>query len=89
MDETTRVTEKGQTTIPKAMREKYGLDPGVEVRWEDTEEGILLRKSSGSSARGMLVPPETTEADREAVAEVLEQRVVDHQESIQRRLDEE
>lgn len=89
MSETTRVTEKGQTTIPKAMREKYDLDPGDEVRWEDTEDGIRLRKSSGSNARGMLVPSETPQDAREAIAEELEQRVAAHRQSIERQLDSE
>lgn len=47
MGETTRVTEKRQTTSPKTMREKYDFEPDEEVRWEDTDEGILLRKSVG------------------------------------------
>jgi AbrB family looped-hinge helix DNA binding protein len=38
ISETTRVTEKGQTTIPKELREKYDLDPGDEVVWIDTDE---------------------------------------------------
>ena len=28
MSEATRITEKGQATIPKELREKYDLDPG-------------------------------------------------------------
>jgi hypothetical protein len=31
VSKSTRVTEKGQATIPKELREKYDLDPGDEV----------------------------------------------------------
>lgn len=83
MTETTRVTEKGQATIPKDLREKYDLEPGDEVLWLDTEEGIVVRKASRSSARGMLVPEGTPAEVREAVADALERRVKDHREAIE------
>ena len=35
------VTEKGQATIPKALREKHGI--GRKVIVVDTQEGVLLR----------------------------------------------
>jgi AbrB family looped-hinge helix DNA binding protein len=31
VSESTRVTEKGQATIPKELREKYDFGPGDEV----------------------------------------------------------
>jgi len=77
MSESTRVTEKGQATIPKELREKYGLNPGDEVVWMDTDEGIVVKKRTRTGGRGMLVPEDTPEAKREAVAEELEQRVRD------------
>ncbi|GAB3318483.1 AbrB/MazE/SpoVT family DNA-binding domain-containing protein [Haloplanus salinarum] len=75
MSKSTRVTEKGQTTIPKELREKYDLEPGDEVVWMDTEEGIVVKKRTRTSGRGMLLPDDTSEEEREAVAEELEQRV--------------
>jgi AbrB family looped-hinge helix DNA binding protein len=39
-----RVTEKGQVTIPKEIRERLGIRPGDEVTFEETEEGYLIRK---------------------------------------------
>jgi len=44
MSWSTRVTENGQVTIPKELREKYDLDPGDEVVWLDTDEGIVVTK---------------------------------------------
>ncbi|QGX94537.1 AbrB/MazE/SpoVT family DNA-binding domain-containing protein [Haloplanus rallus] len=75
MSKSTRVTEKGQATIPKELREKYDLEPGDEVVWMDTEEGIVVKKRTRTSGRGMLLPDDTSEEEREAVAEELEQRV--------------
>lgn len=75
MSKSTRVTEKGQATIPKDLREKYDLEPGDEVVWVDTNEGIVVKKRTRTSGRGMLVPDDTSEAKREEIAEELEQRV--------------
>lgn len=40
MSETTRVTAKGQTTIPQEIRERYGIEPGDEVEWVETDDGV-------------------------------------------------
>ena len=75
MSESTRITEKGQATIPKSLREKYDLAPGDEVVWIDTDEGIVVKKRTRTGGRGMLVPNDTSRKEREAVAEELAQRV--------------
>lgn len=77
MSQATRVTEKGQATIPKELREKYDLEPGDEVIWIDTDEGIVVKKRTRTSGRGLLVPDDLPEAQREAVAEELKERVRD------------
>jgi AbrB family looped-hinge helix DNA binding protein len=77
MSKSTRITEKGQATIPKSLREKYDLAPGDEVIWMDTEEGIVVKKRTRTGGRGMLVPEDTSREEREAVAEGLAQRVRD------------
>ena len=38
------VTSKGQVTIPKALREKFGIEPGAEVDFVAAPDGIRLRK---------------------------------------------
>jgi AbrB family looped-hinge helix DNA binding protein len=53
--ETTRITRKGQVTIPKGLREEYGLEEGDEVVWQKAEDGIRVRKATRSAGRGMLV----------------------------------
>lgn len=81
--ETTRITRKGQVTIPKEFREEFGLEPGDEVIWQSGEEGIVVRKANRSSARGMLVPDDTSPEKREEVAQELERRVQEHREDIE------
>jgi antitoxin PrlF len=38
------VTSKGQVTIPKELREKFGIEPGTRVDFAATDDGIRLRK---------------------------------------------
>lgn len=42
----TRITSKGQVTIPKEARDALGLRPGSEVEFIIQPGGILLRKAS-------------------------------------------
>jgi AbrB family looped-hinge helix DNA binding protein len=39
------VTEKGQVTIPKALRDELGILPGSEVEFEADGDRLILRKS--------------------------------------------
>jgi AbrB family looped-hinge helix DNA binding protein len=41
-----KVTERGQITIPKAIRDRFGFQPDIEVELVATEHGILIRKRS-------------------------------------------
>jgi AbrB family looped-hinge helix DNA binding protein len=75
VSESTRVTEKGQATIPKELREKYDLEPGDEVVWIDTDEGIVVKKRTRTAGRGLLLPEDTSETEREAVAEEIGERI--------------
>lgn len=47
-----RVTEKGQVTIPKDLRDAFGIGAGTEVDFEATDEAIVLRKSTHAPSRG-------------------------------------
>lgn len=75
MSKSTRITEKGQATIPKELREKYDLEPGDEVVWLETDEGIVVKKRTKSAGRGMLIPDDTSEEKRQEVATELADRV--------------
>jgi AbrB family looped-hinge helix DNA binding protein len=39
------VTRKGQTTIPKELREKYDLSEGTKLQVIDTGEGVMFKKA--------------------------------------------
>jgi len=66
--ETTTITRKGQVTIPKEMRERYGLEEGDEVVWESSEDGLVVRKVERDAGRGMLVDESVSEEKREKIA---------------------
>jgi AbrB family looped-hinge helix DNA binding protein len=39
----TRLSSKGQVIIPKAVRERHGWQPGVELEVEDRGDVVVLR----------------------------------------------
>jgi AbrB family looped-hinge helix DNA binding protein len=47
-----RVTEKGQVTIPKELRDALGIGAGTEVEFERLDDTIVVRKLAGRSTRG-------------------------------------
>lgn len=47
-----RVTEKGQITIPKDLRDALGIGAGTEVEFERRKDTIVVRKSDRSPTRG-------------------------------------
>ena len=73
--ETIRITRKGQVTIPKDLREEFGLEEGDEIRWEKTEDGIRVRKATRTTGRGMLVDEDVSTEKREAMAEEMEAEI--------------
>jgi len=47
-----KVTEKGQITIPKDIRDALGIRAGTEVEFERKNDTIVVRKVKGSPTRG-------------------------------------
>ena len=43
-----RISERGQITIPKALRDRFGLHHDVEVEISATEQGLLIRKRTAA-----------------------------------------
>lgn len=41
--ETTKVTRKGQVTIPAPLRKKYGIKEGMRIEVVDAQPGLVLR----------------------------------------------
>jgi len=42
-----RVTSKLQVTIPKAIAQRYGIEPGQEIDWLDAGEAIRVVPEAG------------------------------------------
>jgi AbrB family looped-hinge helix DNA binding protein len=45
-----KIGERGQITIPKDIRERYGLLPNIEVEFVPEESGVMLRKRARRSS---------------------------------------
>ena len=39
-----RISKRGQITIPKQIRDRFGIGPNVEVEITPTNDGLLIRK---------------------------------------------
>lgn len=44
-----KVTSKLQVTIPKALAEKYGIEPGQEIEWKAAGDLIAVRPERSTS----------------------------------------
>ena len=38
-----RISERGQITIPKPLRDRFGMNPDVDVEITPTEHGLLIQ----------------------------------------------
>ncbi len=47
-----KITSKGQVTIPKAVRDLLGLKPGSEVAFDVAEDGRVTLARAGRTAAG-------------------------------------
>ena len=43
MDKIVTISDRGTITLPKDLRQKYGLEAGGKIVIEESEEGLLLR----------------------------------------------
>ena len=43
-----RISERGQITIPKDLRDRFGLTHNVEVEVVPTEQGLLIQKRAAA-----------------------------------------
>lgn len=47
-----RVTDKGQVTIPKELRDRFGIGAGSEVEFVDADGELVVRKVETAERRG-------------------------------------
>ena len=45
-----KIGERGQITIPKEIREKYGFLPKIEVEFVPEDSGVLIKKRARHSS---------------------------------------
>ena len=43
-----RISERGQITIPKALRDRFGMNHNVEVEVTPTRNGLLIHKRTAT-----------------------------------------
>jgi AbrB family looped-hinge helix DNA binding protein len=48
-----RISERGQVTIPREIRERYGLLPNTDVEFVVDEAGVHLRPAKGSRRKAV------------------------------------
>ncbi|OAQ53795.1 hypothetical protein HTG_05895 [Natrinema mahii] len=67
------VTEKGQATIPKELRDEHGISAPGRVKFVETEDGDIVVRPVGSMRefRGL---ERTDDGDRPATAELRDTR---------------
>ncbi len=49
---TAKITSKGQVTIPKVVRERLGLRPGIEIDFVEDHGGFRIEKHLDASPFG-------------------------------------
>ncbi len=51
MNQTTKLSTKGQVVLPKSLRASHRWKPGTEFIIQDRDEGILLKPKTGGASR--------------------------------------
>jgi len=78
-----RITSKGQTTVPKEVRDFLGLEEGTQVEWTLDDKGtatVKPRKLRALDLMGILGPPPsgdthvTVEEMNEAIGDAIVER---------------
>lgn len=49
---TSRLTIKGQITVPKKLRDAFGWPPHTEIEFQQLDDGVKLTKAKKSKGRG-------------------------------------
>jgi AbrB family looped-hinge helix DNA binding protein len=51
MNQTTKLSTKGQVVLPKSLRASHRWKPGTEFIIQDRDEGVLLKPKTGGKSR--------------------------------------
>lgn len=64
------VTDKGQLTVPKAIRDQYGIKPGSKLDFEPQADGTLVVRVLSRGATGLFGLLGRSDIKRKTVAEM-------------------
>jgi AbrB family looped-hinge helix DNA binding protein len=80
------ITSKGQTTIPKEVRDKLGLNPGMRIEWrvEGDAATIRPRKLRAIDLAGILHRPGMKTVTLEKMDQAIKDYVAEDDERIKR-----
>ncbi len=72
MNNESTITERGQITLPKEIRDRFALKPGTRIKFEITTKGIIITKAVSAreaieSVVGILKKPIDTDAYIESI----------------------
>jgi len=81
MAESTTVSDQGQPTIPKEIRDKYGIKPGDEIVWRDTDNGVVVEQVFGGDTAGMLFDDDVPDEERERILEEMSEEIREKRET--------
>lgn len=75
----TTVTTKNMVTIPAEISRKMGITPGCRLDWQEPEEGsdelrVRVIPKRGELARQLMGSGKLWSPDRDAIAELIEER---------------
>lgn len=59
------LSTKGQASIPAELREKYGINPGTRLAWEDQGDCIVVRPVTPAYIRSLRGISKGASAQRE------------------------
>ena len=68
-----QVTSKGQVTIPKELRDRFGIEPGAQIDFAAREDGIRLRKVVDRRKQRRVLGCLKTELEGRSVTDLLEE----------------
>ena len=57
---TSKVTKRGQTTLPRQIRSALQVESGQSLVYEVTEDGVLIRAHPGAMASFGVLKPKST-----------------------------
>ncbi|MEN8662247.1 MAG: AbrB/MazE/SpoVT family DNA-binding domain-containing protein [Lentimonas sp.] len=76
---TSKVTKRGQTTLPRQIRNALQIEPGQSLVYDVTDAGVILRAHPGAIASfGTLKPKKSTSIDYDQARRASREDWIEH-----------